>query len=107
MKIGQKFNQPLKDVVMYKINTLNILTNVRAEQKKLFDKHGYMINFDKKGNWIDSQKNYDDLEKKIPCSLWHMFGSNCISNNGEVIKTWDIQLNNNIEDLNKILESQL
>ena len=44
--IEQKFDQPLKDVIAYKIECIEVLTHIRNEQRKLFDRHGHLMYFE-------------------------------------------------------------
>lgn len=105
-----KINSHITEVINQKIKNLSRLTELRKEERKLFYKYknGNMdySRYNPKLELFEAIKKEEEIEKEIRQipSLYSLFGYICHNNQGENFQTWDIQLNNDIKNLNKLLK---
>ena len=102
------------DVLKAKIERLSLLTKLRKEQHKCYkwvtcidlDSNRTQELNEKSSKFGSISKELESQINKIP-SLWSSFGYTCTDKKGNLIQTYDIQLNNNMSDLKNKLKKEL
>jgi ubiquitin C-terminal hydrolase len=106
----QKFNSHITEVIQQKISNITALTELRKEQSKLYFKYKKgdidYSRYNPKLELFEAIRREEEIESKIRQipSLYSLFGYICLNDKGETIQTWDIELNNDVKNLKKILK---
>lgn len=107
----QKFKSHITEVIQQKISNITALTELRKEQSKLYFKYKNgdrdYSRYNPKLELFEAIRKEEEIQakvKQIP-SLYSLFGHVCLDNQSNIHQTWDIELNNNIENLKKLLKT--
>lgn len=105
-----KINSHITEVINQKIENLNRLTELRKEERKLFYKYknGNMdySRYSPKLELYEAITKEEEIKKQvrqIP-TLYSLFGYICHNNQGDKFQTWDIEMNNDVKNLKKLLK---
>ena len=103
-------NKYITEVINQKIENLTKLTELRKEQSKLYFKYKNgdrdFSRYNPKMDLFTAISKEEAIEKEIRQipSLYSLFGYICHNNQGDNFQTWDIELNNDIKNLQKLLK---